>query len=236
MATITVNATQDGYLMGVGNTSFADARTSGGEAASAFANPTSANAESIEFSKIPGGRGTSYFFRRSAFGFDVTDYSGDTITNAYLQIRTTTSGTNLANTLYMVPFSGFGGTLGDSLEVGDWANYTLGTSWGSDTSITNTATTQTITLNSTGIAAFTTGYVKIGLISNVDYQNSEPAGAEVIDDTWLNWGYSDNARLIFDQEAEEGYANIVNAVEAASIGSINAVPAANITNVIGVTD
>ena len=232
MATITIGATQDGYLMGSGNTSFSDARTSGGEAASAFANPTSANAESIEFSKIPGGRGTSYFFRRSAFGFNVSSYSGDTITNAYLQIRTTTSGTNLSNTLYMVPFTGFGSTLGDTLVVGDWANYTLGTSWGNG-SITNTATTQTITLNSTGIAAFTTGYVKIGLISNVDYQNSEPAGAEVIDDTWLNWGYSDNAQLIFDQEGE-GYANIVNAVAAASIGSINTVPTANIANVIGV--
>mgnify|MGYP003656634879 CR=1 FL=1 len=229
MATITVNATQDGYLMGVGNTSFADARTSGGEAASAFANPTSANAESIEFSKIPGGRGTSYFFRRSAFGFNVTSYSSDTITNAYLQIRTTTTGTNLANTLYMVPFSGFGGTLGDSLEVGDWANYTLGTSWGNE-SISNTATTQTLTLNSTGIAAFTTGYVKIGLISNVDYQNSNPAAEEQFDDTFLNWSHSDNARLIFDQEGE-GYDYEVNGIIPANQSKINGIAVASINTI-----
>ena len=131
----------------------------------------------------------------------------------------------------MVPFSGFGATLGSTLAVGDWSNYTLGTSWGS-ASIVNTASTQTITLNSTGIAAFTTGYVKIGAISNVDYQNSDPAST-VTDDTWINWSHSDNAQLIFDQ-ASSGYGNIVNAVAAASIGSINTVPAADITNVIGV--
>ena len=230
MATITVNATQDGYLWGPASGTFSGARNPT-DASLAFANSTGANQESIAFTKAAGPRGTTYYFRRSAFGFNVTSYSSDTITNAFLQIRTTTSGTNLANTVYMVPFSGFGATLGSTLAVGDWSNYTLGTSWGS-ASIVNTASTQTITLNSTGIAAFTTGYVKIGAISNVDYQNSDPAST-VTDDTWINWSHSDNAQLIFDQ-ASSGYGNIVNAVAAASIGSINTVPAADITNVIGV--
>ena len=229
MATITVNATQDGYLQNVPSDAFSTARTSGGSAASAFANPTESDRESIEFSKIAGGRGTSYFFRRSAFGFNVTSYSSDTITNAYLKIRTTTSGTNLGNTIYMVPFTGFGGTLGDSLETGDWANYTLGTSWGS-ASIGNTASTQSFTLNSTGIAAFTTGYVKIGLISDIDYQNSNPAASEVFDDTFLNWGHADNAQLIFDQ-VSAGYEYEVNAIIPAKQSEINGIAVADIDTI-----
>jgi len=229
MATITVSATQDGYLLNEPDTDFGTARDSGGVASAVAANPTSTDANSIEFSKQGGGRGTSYFFRRAAFGFDVDSYATHTITNAYLQIRTTTTGTNLGNVLYMVPFSGFGATLGSTLDVDDWASYTTGTSWGNE-SITNTASTQTITLNSTGIAAFETGYVKIGLISNVDYTDTDPAAEEAYDDTWINWGHSDNAKLIFDQAAP-GYDYEVNGIIPANQSEINGIGVTHISTI-----
>jgi hypothetical protein len=229
MATITVNATQDGILYGPESLTFSGARD-GATAGAVAANPSSTGALSVMFEKQSKRGSTNYQFYRSAFGFNVGPYSSDTITNAKLRIRTTASGTT--STVYMVPFLGFGATLGSSLVTSDWNDFTLGTSWGSS-SLTNTTTSQTITLNATGIAAFTTGYVKIGLISSVDKNNADPLASNQLDDTYINWSHADNAELEFDQ-ASPGYGNDVNGVASANISSVIGVATADISTINGV--
>tara|TARA_R110000744_G_C19119729_1_gene535785 strand:- start:24 stop:722 length:699 start_codon:yes stop_codon:yes gene_type:complete len=232
MATINVNPTQDGYLLGPGSTDFATARAS---ALNAIANPSTAytNTLASQFLKYPGRGGYTYFFNRAAFGFNVTSYSGDIITNISLRLTTTTNTT--ADTFYAVPFTGFGGTLGSSLVTGDWSNYTsIGSSNYGSTTFSSTAGIQSITLSGTAVTdMFATGYVKIGVVSLVDYNGTDPAATNIDDFLYLNFGSASNMQLRFDQSVG-GYPNTVNAIIPTSISKILGIVTADIEKVNGV--
>tara|TARA_R110000796_G_C14415934_1_gene419337 strand:- start:127 stop:825 length:699 start_codon:yes stop_codon:yes gene_type:complete len=232
MATINVNPTQDGYLLGVGSTSFTTAR---GSAINAIANPSTAytNALSAQFRKYPGRGGYTYFFNRAAFGFNVTAYSSDTITNVSLRLTTTTSTT--ADTFYAVPFTGFGATLGTALTTADWSKYTsIGSSNYGSTTFSSTAGIQSITLSGTAVTdMFATGYVKIGILGAVDYGGDDPAATEVSDFLYLNFGSASNMQLQFDQSGG-GYGNIINGIEASEISKVSGIAIADISKVTGV--
>jgi len=233
MATINVNPTQDGYLVGAGSTNFNTARSS---AASARANPgsTFTNVTAVQFQKYPGRGGSTYFFNRAAFGFNVTAYASDTITNVSLRLTTTTTTTNNA-VFYAIPFTGFGGTLGTALTTSDWSNYTFnGSNYGSE-QVSNTAGVQSIDLSGTALTTmFTTGYVKIGVVSNNDYEGSDTAAEEVFDFLNLNFGSATNMQLQFDQAAS-GYTQNVIGIAGSSMSKVIAIPKSSISKVIGIS-
>lgn len=233
MATINVNPTQDGFLIGAGSTNFNTARSA---AASARANPgsTFTNSTAAQFQKYPGRGGSTYFFNRAAFGFNVTAYSSDTITNVSLRLTTTTSTTNNA-VFYAVPFTGFGTTLGTALTTSDWSKYTLdGSSYGNKT-VSNSAGIQSIDLSGTALTnMFAAGYVKIGVIANYDYEAADPTDAEVFDLLNLNFGSATNMQLRFDQ-ASAGYGQNVIGIASTSLSKVIGVTKSSISEVIGVS-
>ena len=234
MATINLNPTQDGYLLGVGATSFATAR---GSAISVRANPNTAftNSNAVQFLKYPGRGGFTYFFNRAAFGFNVTAYASDTITNVSLRLTTTTSTTNNA-IFYAVPFTGFGSTLGSALTTSDWSNYTLnGSNYGNKT-VNSTAGVQSIDLSGTAVTnMFAAGYVKIGVVSNNDYEGVDSAASNVADFLYLNFGNANNMQLRFDQSSAASYSNKINAIPPASIFKVSGIGTSDISKVIGVS-
>ena len=87
----------------------------------------------------------------------------------------------------------------------------------------------TLSLNSTAISAFTTGYLKLAIVWYYDYTNTEPLSTGFAA-ARQNMSYT--PRINFD--AVTGYSNDVIGVSSANISEINDVATANISQVIGV--
>ena len=233
MATINVNPTQDGFLLGQGSTNFNTARAS---ATSVRANPTSTftNVTAVQFQKYPGRGGSTYFFNRAAFGFNVTAYSSDTITSVSLRLTTTTTTTN-NSLIYAVPFTGFGSTLGSALVTGDWSNYTLGGDVYGSKTVSNSAGIQSIDLSGTALTnMFAAGYVKIGVVSEIDYEGNDVVAEEVFDFLNLNFANASNMQLRFNQAAA-GYTQNVIGIAGSSMNKVIDVPKSSISDVIGIS-
>ena len=81
---------------------------------------------------------------------------------------------------------------------------------------------------------FTTGYVKIGVVSNNDYEGSDTAAEEVFDFLNLNFGSATNMQLRFDQ-ASAGYGQNVIGIASTSLSKVIGVTKSSISEVIGVS-
>ena len=233
MATINVNPTQDGFITGIGSTNF---NTSRGSAFTRVPNPgnTYTNAIVAKFQKTPGRGGYAYYFCRAAFGFNVTAYSSDTITNVSLRLTTTTTTTNNL-VIYAIPFTGFGSTLGSALTTGDWSNFTFNsTNYGNKT-VSNSSGIQSINLSGTALTTmFTGGYVKMGIVVQIDYNGTDVAAPEVNDFLALNFNGTNNMQLRFDQAAA-GYTQNVIGIAGSSMNKVIDVPKSSISDVIGIS-
>lgn len=236
MAVININSSQDGCIVGPLSSTFNSAK-SAETGALVVANPSTSNVSSVFFSKAPGrGRGSEYRFTRAAVGFDVSDYSSDTISSISLRITTRAlEGVEGENVVYAVPFDGFGDELGSPLTTSNFSNFGFSSTYGNaEFAQEDSVQTINISLSSAVQAMFTSGYVKIGLVQGNDYNNNEPEAEEFSTNNAFDYSQASNIQIRFTQ-ASAGYSQNVIGVSSSNMAKVIAVPKSSISKVIGIS-
>tara|TARA_Y100000361_G_scaffold81443_1_gene72019 strand:- start:918 stop:1604 length:687 start_codon:yes stop_codon:yes gene_type:complete len=228
MSAVTIQAGKFGNLFLSDTSSWNNVRN--GTTATIVNNqPTGANDNAVRHSFLSGGKGSEWSLYRSYWAFNVTAYSSATISNLEVEFDPS----NLTDTNFPVAIikSTAQGNANTNLVAGDWDSLDFSTLYGgsSTTYWPDTNNISTLSLNSTAISAFTTGYLKLAIVWYYDYTNTEPLSTGFAA-ARQNMSYT--PRINFD--AVTGYSNDVIGVSSANISEINDVATANISQVIGV--
>jgi hypothetical protein len=228
MSAVTIQAGKFGNLFLSDTTSWNNVRN--GTTASQVNNqPTSTSAFAARVNFVSGGKGSEWSLYRSYWAFDVTAYSSATITNLEVEFDPS----NLSSTNFPIAIikSTAQGNANTNLVAGDWDSLDFSTLYaGSATTYwPDTNDISTISLNSTAVSAFTTGYLKLAVVWYYDYTNTEPL---TTGNSGARQNMSYTPRINFD--AVTGYSNDVIGVSSANISEINDVATANISEVLGV--
>ena len=216
---------------------FSAARTTGSTATN---QPTASNKLVSQLFRDSGKGGTNYQISRFFCAFDTSSYSsGYTITNLTFNWRNTTSTTcspTICFPTFIVVKSTAQGSADTNLAVSDfYSSVDFSTSYSSSVNLTSSSADASISLNATAITAFQTGLLKIAIVQNNDYSNSDPSSdltqRMYADFDTSNVGYVPYVE--FDAVAS-GYDNDVIGVSSSNIDSVVTVAAGDISNIIGV--
>ena len=191
--------------------------------------PTSTSAFAARVNFVSGGKGSEWSLYRSYWAFNVTAYTSATISNLEVEFDPS----NLSSTNFPIAIikSTAQGNANTNLVAGDWDSLDFGTLYaGSSTTYwPDTNSISTISLNSTAISAFTTGYLKLAVVWFFDYNNTEPL---TTGNSGARQNMSYTPRINFDAVFE--YENDVIGVDQADISEVNDVATNNISQIMGV--
>jgi len=226
----TINASKYGSITATSTTSWAGVRD--GSTGIFVTNQPSGNQFAAKISFVSGGKGSEWGLIRSYYAFDVTSYqTGFTITN--LKFNFDSSNLTSTNFGYAIIKSTAQGNANSNLSTSSWDDIDFSTLYadGSESYWPDNNNVNNITLNSAAVSAFSTGYLKIAVVSYADYSDDEPSVSGLSESARYNASYT--PRITFNATAA-GYDNIVTGVEGADIGTVIGVEAADIGTVIGV--
>ena len=227
----TINASKYGILGNSSINSFSQCRNSSNANDFTSNQPTSSNAISVRMRYVSGGKGSEWQLYRAFFAFDVTSYqTGYTISN--LRLRLDPTATSSSNFPIAIVKSTAQGNADTNLSSSDFGDVDFSTLYGgsSTTYWPDTNNISDITLNSTAISAFSTGYLKLAVMWYDDYNNQQPLLVQTMNG-YQNFSYV--PRLEFTATAT-GYSNDVIGVDGGDIDNIIGVDAADIDNVSGI--
>tara|TARA_R100001510_G_scaffold16175_1_gene13618 strand:- start:736 stop:1425 length:690 start_codon:yes stop_codon:yes gene_type:complete len=227
----TINAGKYGILSAASTSSWSAVRDGTTANTGTSNQPTSSNGVTAKLTFLTGGKGSEWSLTRSYFAFDVTAYqTGFNITNLELEIDPTVStSTNFA---FAIVKSTAQGNANSNLTSGDWDSLDFNTKFaGSSTTYwPDTNSVSQISLNSSAVAQFSTGYLKICILSFSDYNDDEPF---ITGTSSARQNFSYVPRINFTATAA-GYSNNVNGIDGDDIDNIIGVDAADIDNVSGI--
>tara|TARA_R100000482_G_scaffold114862_1_gene57729 strand:+ start:177 stop:878 length:702 start_codon:yes stop_codon:yes gene_type:complete len=213
-----------------GNTStWGDAREAD-ESASSTLNTTSTGIKGINYFLASGRGSNTYRVERCYFAFDMSAYTGISLTNLEFNFTptTATSGTFSSNRLIKTDAFGSSTTFTDYSDEDWYESLNFSTVYSSGFTFPDSTTAQTVALNSTAVSAISsTGYLQVCMVTSGDYSNIAPI-TDINNAGFLNVG-SNTAGNVFLTFDDPGYGNNVNGVTASNIVKINDVATADIT-------
>jgi len=208
----TINASKYGYMnsSASGTGAFATVRGASSATGTVVNQSSSNNQFTVRANLGFSSKGDSATLSRTWWAFDVTSYqSGFTITDLQLQFDPTTN--TSTNFPIIVIKSTAQGNADTNLTAADWNNFDTGTTY-TTTSTNNfwpdTNSISTIDLNSTAIAAFSTGYLKVCIQWVFDF-NGIGALSNFNGQGVINYSYT--PRIVFTAVAS-GYDKTTNGV------------------------
>jgi hypothetical protein len=150
----------------------------------------------------------------------------------FLRLRLDPTATSSSNFPIAIVKSTAQGNADTNLSSSDFGDVDFSTLYGgsSTTYWPDTNNISDITLNSTAISAFSTGYLKLAVMWYDDYNNQQPLLVQTMNG-YQNFSYV--PRLEFTATAT-GYSNNVIGVDGGDIDNIIGVDAADIDNVSGI--
>ena len=239
-----VSATKYTRAVGPLSTSFSTARES--DSSSHIDNTTSTNLEVVQYFQDSGKGATNHRFYRFFCAFDLSSFSGHTITNLLFNYRSTTSTTvsgAVEKRVAILKFDGMGNgpTFSDYNDNEFFDDVEYSTPYTAVSSgipeWVDANTSNTITLNSDAMTdASDDGQLKIAIVQYTnDYSNTAASGN-------VHYRYYENFStgasgfvpfLSFDN-TPPGYGNEIVDVSSANIGEVVDVATGNISTVVGV--
>ena len=225
----TINASKYGYMISSasGTGAFATVRGASSATGTVINQSSSNNQFTVGANLGFSSKGDSATLRRTWWAFDVTSYqSGFTITDLQLQFDPTTN--TSTNFPIIVIKSTAQGNADTNLTAADWNNFDTGTTY-TTTSTNNywpdTNSVSTLDLNSTAIAAFSTGYLKVCIQWVFDY-NGIGSLTNFNGQAVVNYGYT--PRIVFTAVASGWSGGDINTVAANTDNKINTIGFSNI--------
>ena len=222
----TINSNRVGNAIGF-NSNFTTAR----QTSNVVSDGTFSNTAAISYQFSAGRGGGTHRFQRSFIHFDVSSVTG-TVSSAVLRLL---GNTNTSSDLIVLKSTAFGGDGGTALSSTDYfTNTDYSTAYSAEVTSWS-ASSNSITLNSTAESDIQNNddFIVALVNHNNDFSNSA-AGSSTTQQSGLNLSSLSNARLIFTETAAAaGPANLtsLNTIAKASITSFNTITLANIDEI-----
>ena len=219
----TINSNRVGNAIGF-NSNFTTAR----QTSNVVSDGTFSNTAAISYQFSAGRGGGTHRFQRSFIHFDVSSVTG-TVSSAQLRLL---GNTNTSSDLIVLKSTAFGGDGGTALSSTDYfTNTDYSTAYSAEVTSWS-ASSNSITLNSTAESDIQNNddFIVALVNHNNDFSNSA-AGSSTTQQSGLNLSSLSNARLIFTETAvAAGPTNLtsLNTIAKASITSFNTITLANI--------